>query len=298
MRALGALVALAALPMVASPIVAAVAAQGPAGTRLLTPADDAALRAFVAAFQTAWNARDAKALASMFRPDADQAAAWLPGVRGRSEIERQWSGLFPQVPRGVSIRIDVESIRPLTNGIVVLDVTGNFSGRADDGSPIRRMSDRATYLLTRDGAGWAIASFRVFEAAVTPEVMNGIGAARERFINAWRRNDAAGAAAVFSADAINMIPGAPDNRGRREIERAFADFLGSVTIEHVEFTPQELDGRAYVAYERGSFVQRHKPRDGARSVTMNARYMAVWRREPGGDWQFHRFLFNEVPAKP
>jgi ketosteroid isomerase-like protein len=111
-----------------------------------------------------------------------------------------------------------------------------------------------TFVLARDGGRWALAALRTFEAEVSADVANGVRAARERFIDAWRKNDAAGAAAVFAADAINMVPGAADSRGRAEIERAFGEFLGGNTIEQVEFTPQEVDVRAYVAYERGTFV--------------------------------------------
>jgi uncharacterized protein (TIGR02246 family) len=135
----------------------------------------------------------------------------------------------------------------------------------------------------------------VFNAEATGTA-GGIRAARDRFVDALRRGDASAAAAVFAPDALNMRPGAASDSGRAAIERMFADFLGGVTMEHVEFTTRELNVQPYVAYEQGTFVQRYRPRDG-NPVTHRARYMAVWRREPGGDWQYHRFLFNWLPAR-
>jgi uncharacterized protein (TIGR02246 family) len=217
--------------------------------------------------------------------------------RGRADIEQEWSNILPPLPTGLTNTILIEHVQPVTRDVMVVDATGNFAGGHDArGAPIPRSSDRATYVLARRDGRWALASFRVYDAQLTPDVASGLRSARDRFVNAWRRGDAKGAASVFAADAINMIPGAPDNRGREEIERAFADFLGGVTMDDITFTPEETNVEQYRAYERGTFVQRYRPRN-ADSVTQSGRYMAVWRREPGGDWQYHRFLFNWLPER-
>jgi uncharacterized protein (TIGR02246 family) len=258
--------------------------------------DTAGVRAFVAAFQAAWNARDGRALAALYRADADQILGTRAPVRGRAEIEREWSALLPSLPQGLTNTIVVEHTQFVRPDVAVIGVTGNFAGGRDQaGNPIRRSSDRATYLLVREGGRWELASFRVFDAEASGAATN-IRASRDRFVDAWRRGDARAAAAVFASDALNMRPGAASDSGRAAIERMFAEFLSGVTMEHVEFTTRELDVRGYVAFEQGTFVQRYQPRSGDH-VTQHGRYAVVWRREPGGEWQYHRFLFNWMPPQ-
>lgn len=264
----------------------------------LRPADEAAIRQFVATFERSWNARDGSALAALYRPDADQILGLRPAVTGRAEIERQWSAILPSLPQGLTITIRVESIRPVTPDVVVVNATGTFAGGRDAaGKPLPRSSDRATNVLARDGAAWKIASLRVFDAEQAPDGARGVRAARDRFVEAWRRGDAKAAAAVFAPDAVNMRPGAADDRGREAIERLFTEFLSTVQMEHAEFTSERIDVRPYVAYELGTFVQRYRPA-GKEPETQRGRYVAVWRREPGGEWQYDRFLFNWQPAQP
>jgi uncharacterized protein (TIGR02246 family) len=260
-------------------------------------ADEAAIRRFVASFEAAWNARDGRALAALYRSDADQVLGNRPLVAGRAEIERQWSALLPSLPQGLNNTIVIETIRSLGPDHAIVNATGNFAGGRDAaGNPMRRRSDRALYVLQRDAGTWALSSFRVYEAPVEALAAQSLHAARSRFIEAWRGNDAVAAAAVFASDAINMRPGAADDRGRPAIQQAFSEFLTTVTMEQVEFTEVALDVRPFVAYEYGTVEQRYRPRD-AGPVTQRGRYIAVWRREPGGPWEYYRFLFNWLPEQ-
>lgn len=260
-------------------------------------ADEVAIRRFVTSFQTVWNAREGAAVAALYRPDADQILGNRSLVVGRTEIEREWSGILPSLPQGLTNTILIDNIRFIGPDHAVVNATGNFSGGRDAaGNPIPRSSDRALYVLRRDGGNWALASFRVYEAAIEPGTAQSIRAARNRFVEAWKRNDAEGAAAVFATNAVNSRPGATDDQGRQAIQKTFTEFLATVTLEEIEFTDVQLDVQPFVAYEFGTFVQRYRPRDAA-SITQRARYVAVWRREPDGPWEYQRFLFNWLPTE-
>jgi uncharacterized protein (TIGR02246 family) len=122
----------------------------------------------------------------------------------------------------------------------------------------------------------------------------GISKALRSWEEVWKNGDSAAAAAKFTDDAINMMPGAESDVGRAAIERAFEEFLSSVTINEITFTTQELDVRGDKAYELGNFVQQYT--DGETEVTQRSRYMAFWKLEADGQWRYHRFLFNNLPA--
>jgi len=257
--------------------------------------DEAALRQFVVSFQGAWNARDATALSAFYAADADQVVGNRARVSGQREIERQWAALLSNTAAGVTNTIMVEQIRFLGSDHALVSASGNFAGgRAASGNPLRASSDRALYVMGRDGGSWVLTSFYTYEAVVEPGAAEEVRAARNRFIEAWRRNDASAAAAVFAVDAINMRPDAADDRGRSAIQQMFADFVSGNRIERVEFAESQLTVEPYVAYELGTFEQQFRPQGGA-SVTQRARYFAVWRREPGGPWEYHRFVFNLLP---
>ncbi|MBW3600969.1 MAG: SgcJ/EcaC family oxidoreductase [Planctomycetes bacterium] len=260
-------------------------------------ADEAAIRSFVTSFQTAWNAREGVAVAALYRPDADQILGNRNLVAGRTAIEREWSGILPSLPQGLTNTIVIDNVRSIGPDHAVVNATGNFSGGRDAaGNPIRHSSDRALYVLRRDGGNWALSSFRVYEAPIEPGTAQSIRAARNRFVEAWRRNDAVGAAAVFAANAVNSRPDAADDEGRQAIQKAVAEFLATVTLEQIEFTDVQLDVQPFVAYEFGTFVQRYQPQDAA-PIIQRARYVAVWSREPGGPWEYQRFLFNWLPTE-
>ena len=80
-------------PATAAVFLFALPATAPAAAQMRA-ADDASVRQFVAAFQSAWNARDVGTLAMMYRPDADQILGTRGRVTGRAGIERDWRSVF------------------------------------------------------------------------------------------------------------------------------------------------------------------------------------------------------------
>jgi uncharacterized protein (TIGR02246 family) len=73
-------------------------------------ADEAAIRANVAAFEKAYNAKDAKAIAALFWPNAQIVDKDGNATEGRAAIERVFADLFADSPQGTT-EVKVQSIR-------------------------------------------------------------------------------------------------------------------------------------------------------------------------------------------
>ena len=121
-----------------------------------------------------------------------------------------------------------------------------------------------------------------------------IAQAWRQFEEVWVKGDASAAAQWYTEDAINMPPDVEDAQGRSEIQSAFSYILSAATREDMAVTTRELDVYGDTAYELGTFADTHIPHGGTK-VTVRARYMCVWKRQPDGTWKIHRFLFNSLP---
>jgi uncharacterized protein (TIGR02246 family) len=124
-----------------------------------------------------------------------------------------------------------------------------------------------------------------------------IRAAWQGFADAWRAGDPKGAAAWYTADAINMPPGAPEMRGRQQIEEQFGEALASFEVEEFSNHTLECEEHGEVAYELGHFTQSVRFRTGGERHTERARYVAIWKKESDGVWRFHRFMWAPLPAE-
>ena len=80
--------------------------------------DETAIRASVAAFRKAYNARDAKAVAALFGPEAQIVNEEGNTVQGRDEIEKAFAGIFEETPQ-TQIEVSIESIRFVGTALAV-----------------------------------------------------------------------------------------------------------------------------------------------------------------------------------
>lgn len=101
---------------------------------------------------------------------------------------------------------------------------------------------------------------------------------------AARRGDPAGVSAMYAADAVYAVGGAPEVRGRPAIDSLEARGLRAATVLDVTHTTHALRHGDDMAYEIGTIVGPVRPAgDTARVVTFH--FMAQWRREPDGAWR-------------
>ncbi len=128
-----------------------------AATNELPKEDDQAVRKVVAGYEEAWNAHDMKALAKLFREDAQ----WVNKVgmhwRGRDEIMIAHTAFHETIFKNHSYRTDAVETRSVAPGVAVAVATETFDGfTAPDGRVWPKARNRLSYLLVKGPDGWKI----------------------------------------------------------------------------------------------------------------------------------------------
>jgi uncharacterized protein (TIGR02246 family) len=118
------------------------------------PADEAAIRQVVHKYLDAREHRDAKAVADVFTPDADQLVSTGEWRRGREALVR--GTLASSESTGGHRTITIQTIRLLAPGVALADGPYELTGLV--GGSSRNMW--TTFLLTRGSDGWRIAAIR------------------------------------------------------------------------------------------------------------------------------------------
>ncbi len=120
------------------------------------------LKAAAAAFEKAFNAGDAKAIAAQFTENAESVAEDGEVVEGRAKIEAHFAGLFKEFPKA-RIAVELMSLRQLSPDVAVEDGYSTTTLSPDE--PGSR-SPYTVVHLKRDGK-WLIASVRDFPEETT-----------------------------------------------------------------------------------------------------------------------------------
>jgi len=138
----------------------AASAPGPAHQQ-----DEKAIRLNVEAFAKAYNAGDAKAIASLFLADGEVVSEEGQSTRGREGIEQVFAGIFKEHPK-TRMDLAVGSIRFIGPDMAVEDGTATVTHAPDE------PAQRSPYTVVHAGQGgkWAMASARDLpDEAPTPE---------------------------------------------------------------------------------------------------------------------------------
>jgi len=130
-------------------VILCVAAPGVAAAQ--QPSDDAAIRARLAAYVEARNARDAYAEALCYTTDGDFRSSNGPFVSGREAIEAQ---LAVDNPR-YRFALEVTGLRFLGDDVAVVDA----DVRAGIGENLASLV--GTYVMAKQGGDWLIAAARI-----------------------------------------------------------------------------------------------------------------------------------------
>jgi uncharacterized protein (TIGR02246 family) len=120
------------------------------------PADEAAIRKSVAAYEAAVNRRDARAVAGLFSPTADLVFFDSPLIVGRDSIEKATESVssWPSTRR---FSLEVTSIRFLGSDLALVETLARFS----EGE---MTSNRGTALMARRDGKWFWEALRVYPA--------------------------------------------------------------------------------------------------------------------------------------
>jgi uncharacterized protein (TIGR02246 family) len=129
-----------------------------AATNELSKEDELAVREIVVGCEKAWNAHDMKALAKLFREDAE----WVNKVgmhwRGRDDIMAAHIAFHQTIFKNHKYRTDAVETRSVAPGVAVAVVTETFDGfTTPDGQVMPRARNRLTYVIVKGPRGWQIA---------------------------------------------------------------------------------------------------------------------------------------------
>jgi len=121
------------------------------------PKDEAGIRRSVTAYEAAVNARDVRAIASVFTPDADAVFFDSPRRVGRDLIAQAHGETLASWPAARRFSLAVRHIRFLGPDLALIETLAGFS----EGE---MRSNRGTILVERRGSDWRWTALRVYPA--------------------------------------------------------------------------------------------------------------------------------------
>ncbi len=133
------------------------------------------IRAFVAAYEDAWNSRDPSAVSGLYRDEADIMIRNVPLVHGREAIRNWWRTYFSQ-PRPYRAIFIIDEIRMITPGVALINITATGAAveqTEDQRLPVRYA--RATWVIVRDAGEWLLSEMWVLPSEDDSIIRSGGG---------------------------------------------------------------------------------------------------------------------------
>ena len=111
----------------------------------------------------------------------------------------------------------------------------------------------------------------------------------ERFAALFAAGDFARLARLYTEDAVVMPPHQPAVHGRAAFEKWIASFP---RVSRVTLNNEEIDGRADIAYVRGTYTMTLHPEGAPGPVEDVGKYLEIRKRQPDGSWLLAVDIFN------
>jgi uncharacterized protein (TIGR02246 family) len=128
-------------------------------------------------------------------------------------------------------------------------------------------------------------------AQPTGEAREAIAAANQNFMASFARGDAAGMAALYTANG-QLLPTHSDFITGTQAIQGFWQAVIDMGIKEATLETLEVEGQNEMAYEVGKFALRGS----AGQILDRGKYVVIWKRE-GGRWKLHRDIWNtSMPA--
>ena len=126
------------------------------------------------------------------------------------------------------------------------------------------------------------------------ETREAIVAVSRRLAEALGQRDAAGAAALYSADARLLPPNAPPFVGRGQIEQFWASVL-QMGLRDASLTTEDVQADGDLACETGTYRMTLGPAD--QPIRDEGKFVVLWQRQPDGEWRATVDIWNSsLPA--
>jgi ketosteroid isomerase-like protein len=116
-----------------------------------------------------------------------------------------------------------------------------------------------------------------------------IRASTDRFPTSLVKRDFAALGRLYTEDAVVMPPNQPAVFGRAAFERWIVSFP---RVLRLTLTPAEIDGRADIAYVRGTYAMTLHPEGAPTPVDDVGKYVEIRKRQPDGSWLIATDIFN------
>lgn len=112
-----------------------------------------------------------------------------------------------------------------------------------------------------------------------------IAAVTSQFIDAFRRQDAAACASLYTADGATLPPNADIARGRAAIQAVWQEVFDA-GLTGFQVDSLEVESAGDLAYEMGRYSMCADD-----DLADEGKYLLIWRRE-AGQWRIHRDIVN------
>lgn len=146
----------------------------------------------------------------------------------------------------------------------------------------------------KDRGAWRVATVQA--TLLDPDsaaVQQAITAANARFVDAFKRGDAATLAANYTEDAVLMAPGMTAWEGRAGISQGFTGFVSQFGFVDARLVTKDVILAGDYAIERGTYAWTLHPKSGTGAdVVDNGKYLTVWQRQADGSWKIIRDIDN------
>jgi uncharacterized protein (TIGR02246 family) len=131
--------------------------------------DEKRVEGQVRAFQEAFNARDASALARCFTDDATFVNIIAVRMRGRAGIEAGHAAHFAGVLAKSRIDFTEVDVKPLTEGVMLCHAAWTRAAlESPDGATLPPGNGIITFVAAKDGADWRFAAGQNTQAGALP----------------------------------------------------------------------------------------------------------------------------------
>ena len=112
---------------------------------------------------------------------------------------------------------------------------------------------------------------------------------QQRFAAALLGRDFDALAALYTDDAVVMPPNEPAVQGRAAVKTWLAAFPA---VSAFTLRADRIEGRADLAYVRGTYTMTLSPEGAPAPVTARGKYVEIRRRQPSGEWLLEADMFS------
>lgn len=102
---------------------------------------------------------------------------------------------------------------------------------------------------------------------------------------------------LFADDLVILSPNAPELSGADRIAGAMRAFHEAFTVQ-VEYTSQEIAAFGDWGFDRGTERFTLTPKSGGAPISVNGKYLWLYRRQPDGSWKQSRVMWNSSDPLP